>query len=284
MYTRVYFEGVLLIVFFSVLSRRCVCVARAGVHRLTRIRGVDPFNVVFGVHRVQQSLVCFASSLISLLTSLHTAPASNFPWLTMAPTSCSAYRRFVGKDDSVACTEGCGAVYHTACATERLGYVPSDSPDCIPFHCDSCTMHRSSVTPRTPEGVHDCHASQGSSSSSTITLDDVMQQLKQSSDVMDVRLGLIQESLTAMERTMGAIRADVADLSASHQLLSERVFALEARAEHAHSDPHAMREDSLAMNSRLSDLTSRLSHIESSRASPDITISGIPPSATDSPE
>ena len=37
------------------------------------------------------------------------------------------------------------------------------------------------------------------------------------------------------------------------------------------------------MNSRLSDLTSRLSHIESSRASPDITISGIPASATDSP-
>ena len=107
--------------------------------------------------------------------------------------------------------------------------------------------------------------------------------LKQSSGAMDVRLGLIQESLTGMERTMGAIRADVADLSASHQLLSERVSALEARAELAHSDPHAMREDSLALNSRLSDLMSRLSHIESSRASPDITDSGIPASATDSP-
>ena len=172
----------------------------------------------------------------------------------------------MGKDDSVACTEGCCAVYHTACATERLGYVPSDSPDCIPFHCDSCTMHRSSVTPRTPEGVHNCSASRGSTSSSTVTLDDVMQQLKQSSGVMDVRLGLIQESLTGMERTMDAIRAaDVADLSASHQLLSERVTAPEARAELAHSDPHGMRED------------------PSSRASPDITISGIPSSVTDSP-
>ena len=98
MYTCVYFEGVLLIVFFSVLSRRYVRVARAGVHRLTRIRGVDPFVVVFGVHRVRQSLVCFASSLISLLTSLHTAPASYFPWLMMALTRCSACRRFVGRD------------------------------------------------------------------------------------------------------------------------------------------------------------------------------------------
>ena len=236
-----------------------MCVARAGVHRLTRIRGVDPFVVVFRVHRVRQSLVCFASSFILLLTSSHTAPALYFPWLTMAPTRCSACRRFVRKDDSVVCTEGCGAVYHTACATEGLGYVPSDTPDCVCFHCDSCTIHRSPVTSRTPKGVHDCPASQGSSSSTTITLDDVMQQLKQSSGAEDVRFGHIQESLSGMERTMGAIRADVADLSASHQLLSERVSALEARAELAHSDPHAMREDSLALNSRLSELTSRLS-------------------------
>ena len=96
-------------------------------------------------------------------------------------------------------------------------------------------------------------------------------------------MGLIQESLTGMERTMGAIRADVADLSASHQLLSERVSALQARAELAHSDPHVMREDSLALSSRLSDLTSCLSHIESSRPSPNVTISGIPASVTDSP-
>ena len=81
-------------------------------------------------------------------------------------------------------TGGCGAVYHTAYATERLGYVSLDSRDRIPFHCDSCTMHRSSVTPRTPEGDHSCSASRGSSSSSTVTLDDVMQQLKQSGEVM----------------------------------------------------------------------------------------------------
>ena len=183
----------------------------------------------------------------------------------------------------MACTEGCGAVYHTACATERLGYVPSESHVCVPFHCDSCTMHPSSVTPRTSEGVHECSAAQGSSSSSTITLDDVMHQLKQSSGVMDVRLDLIQESLTGMDRSMGAICADVADLSASHQLLSEKVYALEARAELAHSDPHVMREASIALYSRLSDLTSRHSHIESIRASPDVIISGIPASVTDSP-
>ena len=197
----------------------------------------------------------------------------------MAPTCCRASSKFVGKDDSVACTEGCGAVYHTACATEAwlrsFGFAG-------PFHRDLCTMHRSSVTPRTLEDVHNCSASRRSSSS-TVTLNDVMQQPKQSSGVMDVRLGIVQEALTGMERTMGAIRADVADLSTSHQLLSERATALEARAELAHSDPHGTREDSIALNSRLSDLTSRLSHVESSRESPDITISRIPASVTDSP-
>ena len=129
MYTCVYFDSVLLVVFFFVLSRCCVCIARAGVHRLTGTRGVDPFVVVFGVHRFRQSLVFFESSLILLFTSLHTVPVSFIPWLTMAPTRCSACIKFVEKDDSVAYTEGYGAVYHTACATERLGYVPSDSRD-----------------------------------------------------------------------------------------------------------------------------------------------------------
>ena len=74
MYPCVYIDGVLLVVFFSVLSRRCVCIARAVVHRRKRIPGVHPFVVVFGVHRIRQSLVSFGSSLILLLTSLHTAP------------------------------------------------------------------------------------------------------------------------------------------------------------------------------------------------------------------
>ena len=80
---------------------------------------------------------------------------------------------------------------------------------------------------------------------------------------------------------MGTIRADVADLSASHERLLERVTVLKARADPANSDPHGMREDSLALGSRLSDLTSCLSHIEFSRASPDITISEIPASVTE---
>ena len=68
-YTCVYCEGILLIVFFSISSRHCVSIARAGVYRLTRIRGVDRFVVIFGIHRVRKSLVCIASSLISLFTS-----------------------------------------------------------------------------------------------------------------------------------------------------------------------------------------------------------------------
>ena len=109
---------------------------------------------------------------------MRTTPASYTHKLGMALLRCSACNRFGGTDDSVACTEGCGAVYHVACATERLGYDPSDFDGCVLFHCDSCTVHRSSVTPRTSEGDRNCYASRGSLSPTTVTLDDVMQQLK----------------------------------------------------------------------------------------------------------
>ena len=121
----------------------------------------------------------------------------------------------MGKGDSVACTKECGAVYHIDCACERLGYDSSDLNSSAPFRCDSCAAHRSSATPRTPEDDHDGSASHGLSSSSSATLDDVMRQLKQSDDFMqqlrrssgivDSRLGLIQDSLARVERTMADI-------------------------------------------------------------------------------
>ena len=150
------------------------------------------------------------------------------------------------------------------------------------------------MTPRTPEDDRGGSASHGLSSSSPATLDDVMRQLKRSDDVMqqlrrssgiaDSRLGLIQDSLAGVERTMGGIRSDVAELSMSHQLLSERVAALEARADDAHPDSLETHGESLAMRSQLAELSSRLFSMESGRVSPDKTISGIPASGTESPK
>ena len=85
----------------------------------------------------------------------------------------------------------------------------------------------------------------------TVTLDDVkqqlkltdvvMQQLRHFSGVVDSKLGLIQVSLAGMGRTMAGIRSDVADLSASRELLSETVAALEARVDAADLDSKGVR-------------------------------------------
>ena len=174
-----------------------------------------------------------------------------------------------------------------------LGYDPSDLNSSTPFSCDLCAAHRSSVTPRTPEDDHGYSAFRGPSSSTIVTLGnvvrqlkhshDVMQQLKHSSGVANSKLGLIQDSLAGMECTMAGIRSSVADLSVSHQLLSETGAALEARVDAAYPDSPRARGERLALGSQLSELSPRLSSIESSRGSPDIIISGIPASITYSP-
>ena len=89
----------------------------------------------------------------------------------------------MGRGDSVACTEECGAIYHIGCASERFGYS-YDLNNSAPFRCDSCAAHRSSVPPQTPEDDRDGPASHGLSSSSPATLDDIMRQLKRSDDVV----------------------------------------------------------------------------------------------------
>ena len=130
----------------------------------------------------------------------------------MAPR-CGVCSGSVERIGSVICTDKCGAVYHIGCATDEFGCDPSDFSNSAPFRCDSCSKHRLSVAPRTPEG--------GSSSSTTVTLDDVMQQLKftdvvlqqlrPSSGVVDLRLALIQDLLAEMEPVKAGIRSDVSD-------------------------------------------------------------------------
>ena len=124
-----------------------------------------------------------------------------------------------------------------------------------------------------------------------VTLDDVMQkleltdvvlqQLRRSSNVVDSRLSLIQDSMAGMERTLAGIRSNVADLPASHELLTKRVTALEAKADAADSDSTRVRDEVAALRSQLSELASHLSSIKASRVSSDINISGIPASITD---
>ena len=82
---------------------------------------------------------------------------------------------------------------------------------------------------------------------------------------------------------MAGMRSNVADLLASHELRSEKVAALEARADGAGSDCTGMCGEGSALRSQLSELTSRLSSIEAIRVSPDISIAGTPVSVTDSP-
>ena len=83
-----------------------------------------------------------------------------------------------------------------------------------------------------------------------------------------------------MERTMAGIRSDFSDLSASHERLTERVAAVEARVDAADSGSTGVRVEDSALRSKLSELTSRLSSILASRVLRDISISEIPASVT----
>ena len=79
---------------------------------------------------------------------------------------------------------------------------------------------------------------------------------------------------------MAGNRFEVADLSASHELLSETLADLKAAAD---SDSTGVRGEGSVLRSQLSKSTFRLASIEASRVSPDIGISGIPASIADSP-
>ena len=150
------------------------------------------------------------------------------------------------------------------------------------FRCDSCSKHRLSVAPGTPMGGQNFFTFRGSASPKTVTLGDFMQQHRYSSGVVNSRLSRIEDSVVGMERTMAGIHSDVADLSASHELLTERVAVLEARADIADSDSTRVRVQGFVVRSQLSGFTYCLSSIEASRVSPDISVSGIPASVTDS--
>ena len=151
---------------------------------------------------------------------------------------CSGFAGMIG---SVICTDKCGVMYRIRRADDKLKCDPFDFRNNAPFCCNSCSKHRFSVAPGTPERGQNFAASRVSSSSTTVTLDEVMQQLKltdvviqqlrHSSGVEDSRLGLILDLLAGIERNMAGIFSDVGDFSASRELLTERVTALAARVD-----------------------------------------------------
>ena len=96
------------------------------------------------------------------------------------------------------CTSEYGMIFHTDCAVTKYRYDSSDAGRNVPFRYDPwCAMHRSSVTPLTPEQSFDCSNSRAS------------------------------YILTGMERNIAEIRADVSSLSASQVTLQDRIAALE---------------------------------------------------------
>ena len=191
----------------------------------------------------------------------------------------------------------CGGSFHVVCAKKSFNYDPLQSG--VSFRCDVCAMHRSTVTPRTPDTSPDRSFSLGLSSNRRITLEDLMHQLRQSSVSTDEKLESIkkssdhkldlihksligvEENIAMVERNIAEIRADVSGLSASQEAMSHRIGALEANADSARSD--AVRKENSSLRSQVADLSNRSSSVESGHASSDIIISGLPLSLTDTP-
>ena len=101
---------------------------------------------------------------------------------------CTICNRFAGRDDTIACTGDCGKSFHVNCAKKSFSCDLSQSD--VSFRCDICAMHRSNVTPRTP----DRSFSLGQSSDQRVTLEDLMSQLQQSSTNTDKKLETIKKS------------------------------------------------------------------------------------------
>ena len=194
----------------------------------------------------------------------------------------------------------CVVTFHTECAAKGFSLDPADVGIGESFRCDPYAMHRSDVTPRTPDrslvrsgGIAAC------TGFPPVTLDDLMNQLKHSvrptdelrnqlklsSESTDGKLEQIHSSLTGMRRDIADIRAEVQDLSSSRDRMLGRIATVEANAEGARSDISRVRDDGLALRSQLAELVGRLLTVESERgpASPDISIYGLSLSVSDSP-
>ena len=81
---------------------------------------------------------------------------------------------------------------------------------------------------------------------------------------------------------MAEVRAQVFDLSASYEGMPSRIAALEANVDGLGSDSASICNENQTLRSQITEQANCVSCMECGRASPDITISGLPPIVTDS--
>ncbi|XP_046750616.1 uncharacterized protein LOC124413873 [Diprion similis] len=151
------------------------------------------------------------------------------------------------------------------------------------FICDICAMHRSTITPRTPHSSQE-NLSVQDPKMANITLEDLMGQLQRSSASVDSKLGCIQKTLSGVEKNIADLRADVYNLSVSHDEMANRISDLEATAQNAHSVSKEVMTENITIKNQIFEITNRLSVIESHNTAGKITLTGIPSSVTDSPD
>ena len=107
---------------------------------------------------------------------------------------CTSCNRFAGRGDTVACTGNCGKSFHINCAKKNLSYDPLECD--VYFRCDACIMHRSTMTPRTPDASTDQSISLDRLSDRRVTLEDLMSQVQNSSIATDNKLIAIKNQQT----------------------------------------------------------------------------------------
>ena len=198
------------------------------------------------------------------------------------------------------CVGACGAAFHAEYAAKEFSLNPADVSIGESFRCDPFAMQRSGVILRSRErSPVNSDGLAASAALPSVTLDDLINRLKHSvratdeltnqlkllSDSIDGKLAQIQSFLTGMRHDIADIRADVQDLSYSRDKMLNRIATIEASAEGARLEVSRVRDDGLALRSQLAELDGRLSIVESEHgpASPDITVSGLPLSVSDSP-
>ena len=137
-------------------------------------------------------------------------------------------------------------------------------------------MHRSAVTPQTPDTSPDRSFSIDQSSDRRVALKDLMCHVQQSSVSTDTKLEVIKksthdklelihksligvkENITMVERNIAEVRAEVSGLSTSHEVMWHKIEALEANANSARSDTVELRKENPSLRSQIADLYDHL--------------------------
>lgn len=204
---------------------------------------------------------------------------------------CAICKKVPGRRSCIlVCSGDCGEIFHVSCATDKFGYDPADLTDPSFFRCDPCAMHRSKITPRTPD-LSPARTTEMTDSSSSVTLQDVFAKLNQSSASTNAMLQSIQGALLTVVNDVSEIRTyiselrtDVSRLSSSHEMMSKRVSELDRKVENTVLDAQAIRSEHSALQNRVDSMASDPSRGPLRPSSAEITLTGIPVGVHDPPQ